>query len=108
MEEITFEICLHTDDLRIAHYIAKQLQKNVAKQVAKFGGEEQSEDTVKIVCLIWRYECLPLWKVFERAQLEAQKFGVAIKETYLSGTLNENLFARETQHFLKCRKIEKT
>ncbi len=88
---IAYNINLNTSDVNIAKNIAKAIRfRDGGFRFAKALGFELKEEGIAQVSInMTNYLGTPLYRVFEMVKLEAQRYGVSIKESEIVGLVPE-------------------
>ncbi len=104
---IAYNINLNTDDVSIAKNIARAIRfKDGGFRYAKALGFELKEEGLAQVSInMTNYIGTPLYRVFEMVKLEAQRYGVGIKESEIVGLVPEKALIDTALHYLQLNRF---
>lgn len=100
---IAFNMNLNTSDVSIAQKIAKAIRSGSGgyKFVKSLGFELKEENRAQVSCNMTNYTKTPLYRVFETAKREAQRYGVSIKESEIVGLVPEKALIDTAIYYLQ-------
>ncbi|KPJ74102.1 hypothetical protein AMJ52_01905 [candidate division TA06 bacterium DG_78] len=100
---IAFNINLTTSDVSIAQKIAQSLRFGSGgyRYVKSLGFMLKEENRAQISCNMTNYTKTPLYRVFETAKREAQRYGVTIKESEIVGLVPEKALIDTAIYYLQ-------
>uniref|UniRef100_A0A7V1EHI1 Formimidoyltransferase-cyclodeaminase n=1 Tax=candidate division WOR-3 bacterium TaxID=2052148 RepID=A0A7V1EHI1_UNCW3 len=104
---IAYNINLNTGDVNIAKNIAKAIRfKDGGFRYAKALGFELKEEGIAQVSInMTNYLGTPLYRVFEMVKLEAQRYGVSIKESEIVGLVPEKALIDTAVYYLQLNRF---
>ncbi len=104
---IAYNINLNTSDVSVAKNIAKAIRfKDGGFRYAKALGFELKEEGLSQVSInMTNYLGTPLHRVFELVRLEAQRYGVSIKESEIVGLVPERALIDAALHYLQLNRF---
>uniref|UniRef100_A0A7V3RHA0 Formimidoyltransferase-cyclodeaminase n=1 Tax=candidate division WOR-3 bacterium TaxID=2052148 RepID=A0A7V3RHA0_UNCW3 len=104
---IAYNINLNTSDVSIAKNIAKAIRfKDGGFRYAKALGFELKEEGIAQVSInMTNYLGTPLYRVFEMVKLEAQRYGVSIKESEIVGLVPEKALIDTAVFYLQLNRF---
>ncbi|MDN5344244.1 MAG: hypothetical protein PWQ18_355 [Clostridia bacterium] len=91
MEALDYTLYLSTDDLRVAHHLARVLNQKGGGAIAARGQEAGSRVGVAVRLLDWR--AFPLLRVLDTARVAARPFNIHISRGELGPAPREALLA---------------
>jgi len=100
---IAFNINLNTSDVGIAQKIAKTIRFGSGgyRYVKSLGFMLKEENRAQISCNMTNYTKTPLYRVFEAAKREAQRYGTSIKESEIVGLVPERALIDTAIYYLQ-------
>lgn len=104
---IAYNINLNTSDVNIAKNIAKAIRfRDGGFRYAKALGFELKEEGIAQVSInMTNYLGTPLYRVFEMVKLEAQRYGVSIKESEIVGLVPEKALIDSAIFYLQLNRF---
>ncbi len=107
---IAYNINLNTNDVSIAKSIAKAIRfKDGGFRYAKALGFELREEGLSQVSInMTNYLATPLYRVFEMVKLEAQRYGVSVKESEIVGLVPEKALIDAAQYYLQLNRFNES
>ncbi|MEO0136232.1 MAG: glutamate formimidoyltransferase [candidate division WOR-3 bacterium] len=104
---IAYNINLNTSDVNIAKNIAKAIRfRDGGFRYAKALGFELKEEGIAQVSInMTNYLGTPLYRVFEMVKLEAQRYGVTIKESEIVGLVPEKALIDTAVFYLQLNRF---
>jgi len=100
---VAFNVNLDCKEISIARAIASRIRKEMGGLgfVKAIGVNLRSRGMVQVSCNILDYRKNPIYQVFEMIQLEAQKYGVSVKETEIIGLVPLEAIVGTFSYYLK-------
>jgi glutamate formiminotransferase/formiminotetrahydrofolate cyclodeaminase len=100
---IAFNMNLNTSDASIAQNIAKAIRFGSGgyRYVKSLGFMLKEENRAQISCNMTNYTKTPLYRVFETAKREAERYGVTIKESEIVGLVPEKALIDTAIYYLQ-------
>lgn len=104
---IAYNINLNTNDVSIAKNIARAIRfRDGGFRFAKaLGFELKEEGLAQISINMTNYLGTPLYRVFEMVKLEAQRYGVSIKESEIVGLVPEKALIDTALYYLQLNRF---
>ncbi|MCX7994468.1 MAG: glutamate formimidoyltransferase [candidate division WOR-3 bacterium] len=105
---IAYNINLNTNDINIAKNIAKAIRfRDGGFRYAKaLGFELKEEGIVQVSINMTNYLGTPLYRVFEMVKLEAQRYGVTIRESEIVGLVPEKALIDTAIFYLQLNRFK--
>lgn len=100
---VAFNVNLNTADVSIAQNIAKAIRFGSGgfRYTKSLGFELKEEKLAQVSCNMTNYTKTPLYRVFETVKREAQRYGVAIKESEIVGLVPEKALIDTAIYYLQ-------
>jgi glutamate formiminotransferase len=100
---IAFNVNLHTDDVEIAHRIARAVRHidGGFRYVKAIGLELEEQGIVQVSMNLTNYTKTPIPRVVETIRMEAARHGVSIAGSELIGTIPLGALAEVVKHYLQ-------
>ncbi len=100
---IAFNMNLNTSDVSIAQKIAKTIRFGSGgyRYVKSLGFMLKEENRAQISCNMTNYTKTPLYRVFEAAKRETQRYGTSIKESEIVGLVPEKALIDTALYYLQ-------
>ncbi|HEC79046.1 MAG TPA: glutamate formimidoyltransferase [candidate division WOR-3 bacterium] len=100
---IAFNMNLNTSDVSIAQKIAKAIRFGSGgyRYVKSLGFMLKEENRAQISCNMTNYTKTPLYRVFETAKREAERYGTSIKESEIVGLVPEKALIDTAIYYLQ-------
>jgi glutamate formiminotransferase len=100
---IAFNVNLHTDDVEIAHRIARAVRHidGGFRYVKAIGLELEEQGIVQVSMNLTNYTKTPIPRVVETIRMEAVRHGVSIAGSELIGTIPLGALAEVVKHYLQ-------
>ncbi len=105
---IAFNVNLNTQDVTIAQKIAQAIRFGSGgfRFVKSLGFELKEEKRAQVSCNMTNYTKTPLYRVFETVKREAQRHGVAIKESEIVGLVPEKALIDAAIYYLQLDRFQ--
>ncbi|MCS6860326.1 MAG: glutamate formimidoyltransferase [Abditibacteriales bacterium] len=105
---VAFNVNLDTTDITIAQRIARALRERDGglRGVKAMGVNLATRGMVQVSFNIVEPDVTPLYRVLENVRLEAARFGVAVVETEIIGTLSSQVLVDTFNYYMQLRTFE--
>jgi glutamate formiminotransferase/formiminotetrahydrofolate cyclodeaminase len=100
---IAFNLNLNTSNVETAQNIAKAIRymSGGFRYCKALGFELKNEGVAQVSINMTQYEKTPLYRVFETARREAERYGVSIKESEIVGLVPEQALIDTARYYLQ-------